>query len=81
METHEQTKQYCLQVIDDCLEKNDELSEMIWGIFDTMDTWDQAIDSINQAINRKAKELAILNPQPKFKTFRIRDMRRQGGCK
>ena len=64
METHEQTNQYCLQVIDDCLEKNDEISEIIWGIVDTKDTWDQAIDSINQAINRKAKELAILTPQP-----------------
>ena len=54
METHEQTNSYCLQVIDDCLEKNDEISEMIWGIVDTKDTWDQAIDSINKAINRKA---------------------------
>lgn len=60
MKNHQETTEYCHKVINDCLDKNDEISQMIWDIVDVKDTWNQAIDSINQAINKKAKQIQIL---------------------
>ena len=66
-------------MIDDCLSKNDEISQLIWGIVDVKDTWDQAIESINDVINSKAKEIGIVVGQNKSTTkireFKIQDMK------
>ena len=43
-----------------CLQKNDEISQAIWDIVDVQDTWDSAIESVNQAITKKAIELKII---------------------
>ena len=66
-------------MIDDCLSKNDEISQLIWGIVDVNDTWDQAIESINDVSNLKAAEIGIVVPSrkdsTKFREFQIQDMK------
>ena len=77
MKESEEVTEYTKHVLQLVLEKNDEISQLIWDIVDTQDTWDQAIESINQAILRKAIENGIsLNGQSnyKFQTLNIHDM-------
>ena len=47
---------------------------MIWDIVDVQDTWDDAIEAINDAIMRKALEAGIRKDQLKFDLPHIADM-------
>ena len=58
-----------------CLEKHDELSEVIWSIHDFKDQWQTSINSINAAIKQKALDLGIIKDLKfKFEEFEIQDM-------
>ena len=46
--------EYVAQRLDDALNKHNEISELIWDIVDVQDTWDTAIDNINEAVMKKA---------------------------
>ena len=41
------------------LDRSTDVVELIWGIEDTKLTWDNSIDQINQALERKAIEIGI----------------------
>ena len=45
---------YLHKGLDDVLNKHDEVSNLIWDIVDVQDTWDQAIERINEALLAKA---------------------------
>ena len=66
--------EYVAQRLDDALNKHNEISELIWDIVDVQDTWDTAIDNINQAVMKKAISNGIKKEQFKFAVPDIQDM-------
>jgi hypothetical protein len=73
----DQGMEYLKQVDKKVLEKNNEISELIWEITDLQDTWDTAIDDINKVIKERAIKNGISKEHHKkfkFKEFNIKDM-------
>ena len=60
MTDDKEVTQYCEDVLDMCVQKNDEISKMKWEMEDIKDTWADAQNRINQAVNKKAIEHAEL---------------------
>ena len=53
-------KEHIEKILEKVNDKQDEICEMIWGLKDTQDTWDEAVNQINKKINEKAMEIGIV---------------------
>lgn len=77
MKEDDQGTEYLKSVEQKVLEKNDEITQLMWDITDLQDNWDGAIDDINNVINERALKLGISKNHHKnfkFKEFNIKDM-------
>lgn len=57
---HKVDKEHIEKILEKVNDKQDEICEMIWGLKDTQDTWDEAVNQINNKINEKAMEIGIV---------------------
>ena len=46
-------------IMNQVLEKHDDVSQLIWDIVDVQDTWDDAIKAINEVLMKKAVQKGI----------------------